>query len=465
MKGKILSGTLAFLFLVLTACAVTPKDPSDGKDPTDGPKEYHSEIPDYSACDKVFYVGAFGEPRKLTYDTFKDAADLGVTHMYIDPWFNGTSYAHPDVLQKAFELCDDVGMKGIIMCDGLSGRKDYMSYKDYVAKVIENSGGSFGEDFKMTDWRGFGGFIFDEPLSECFPFFVEDYAKYKVDYPDSLYLINMCASDTVYTNPDELFKHFSKEVLSGFEDNSRIFTIDSYPFTHSSKDDVYRIGVNHAAYTELASHWAKEANAPFYAYVQTMATGFNSRCPDCIEDVRWQVGCNLAFGARGIELFTYSYFPNDEFSGTCCVSVTGDKEETYYFFKQVFDEMHNWQKVYLSYDYLGTMVVDTDAISPNADDLKKLVYTLDGHKRIKNVSAQRDLLIGAFKDKDGYDGFLFNSYTDTYYKKYNEIRVEFNDASRVLYFINGEEKVEDLTDGVFEYEMECGDILFAIPLK
>ena len=110
-------------------------------------------------------------------------------------------------------------------------------------------------------------------------------------------------------------------------------------------------------------------------------------------------------------------------------------------------------------------VVDTDAVSPNADDLKKLVYTLDGHERIKSVSAQRDLLVGAFKDKDGYDGFLFNSYTDPYYKKYNKIHVEFKDTSRVLCYINGEEQIVDAVGGVFEYEMEFGDIVFAIPLK
>ncbi len=422
-----------------------------------GGTNFSSDIPEYTVDRGEYFISAFGDPRALTKEAWQTLPDCNINYVYIDPWYNSTSIGYENILTQAIELCGEVGIKGLIMPNNTHQEDAPLtSFEQY--------------EVDYTQYEGFGGFYaFDEPSSQQFSSIVTDYAKYKESkYQDYLYLITMMYQDVNGSglSRDQFYDKYSDEILTKFEDHTRILSFDFYPLQYSAKLSQNQLPIGWLESLDRNSYYAKQANAEFYNYLQTCSMGYGSaRLPETLQDIRFQVAASMAFGAKGVQCFTYSEFANEDFDG-CMLTAAGQKTDIWYYCQQVFKEIRNWEDVYLSFDYQGIMTVETDASSKNADIMNEITKCkIDSHSRIKDMTVERDLLVGVFTDKDGYDGFLFTTCNDPYYQKYNQISVEFNNASKALVYWNGQRQVVDLTNGMLHWDLAAGDILFAIPIK
>ena len=154
----------------------------------------------------------------------------------------------------------------------------------------------------------------------------------------------------------------------------------------------------------------------------------------------------------------------------------GSKLSNDYYVQEVFNELKDWEHVYMAFDWVGTMTKKGAATGNGvcSGHLDKLTQSLTSHERISSIETDYDLLVGKFKDADNNDGFLITSYVDPFYYKEieNTVKVTFNDASKAIIYKNGELQTNYnkkscyvLEDGVLEMTLEAGDYLFVVPVK
>ena len=75
------------------------------------------------------------------------------------------------------------------------------------------------------------------------------------------------------------------------------------------------------------------------------------------------------------------------------------------------------------------------------------------------------MIIGSFRDKKGYDGFMMVNYTDPAKNIDNEIEVTFKDAKKAVGYIEGKKNVVDLSGGKYKTTLKPGEGQFIIPFN
>ena len=427
-----------------------------------------SAIPEYTkGDDKVFYIAGFTAPPKISEEQYRMVADCGINYIYLDPWANSTSIKNEAQIEAVMRVAETCGVKIMIMLNNTHdvhiGDASDFTESGFVEEYLSFS--DFQVDY--TQYPAFGGFYaFDEPDTRQFEWIKEDYAAWKNSpYADYKYLVTMMSGDESCRSIDEFISRYVNEVASTAEGSSKCLSYDRYPLVYNTKTGKNLIDADVAKCLSVVSYHCMKNDLDFYNYIQTLGYGYGEhRRPSTLADIRWQIALSLAFGAKGVQAFTYRTLSNGGFEESM-VTATGEPTDIYYFCQPAFGELHSWEEVYLSFDYKGTMYYDSDAPSQNASDVTDIMYAVSEHERVKSLSATRDLLVGTFKDENGYDGFSFCTYNDPYYQKYNTITMTFNDATRAVLWKNGERSVIDIPGGEFVYEIAAGDVLFVVPLS
>lgn len=454
---------LTVAMLMLSSCSNTP---DDGKGTNKKPAG-NGELPTYAKLPEGegFYFSLFADPAQQTLEAYQNIVDCGMNWIYIDPW-SGTGINSAGLI-KALELCEQVGLNALIMINNTHDSRvdEHVSFLD--AATID-----------YTQYPAFKGvYAFDEPSVEDMYWIAEDYERWcNSQYKDYIYLVNMMANADDCPETPEFLQKYWDIVLSKNLNNILIY--DVYPLYANIGDKVEPYIREKTLYVaEQFSKIAKEKGSKYYVYFQTYSSK-DGRVRDMISvnDTRFQIAYNLAYGAQGFIPFTYlsmSQFNNGMVSGA------GTKLDYYYWVQEVFTELKNFEDVYFAFDYQQTMAI----LGPNRDDdrgygeqsedhFNKLTDKLESHERIKTVETEYDLLIGTFKDANDNDGFLITSYTDPYYMKNNNVSIEFNNATRALIYYNGTLLTNDadntcyiLEDGKLNLNLEAGDYAFVIPVN
>lgn len=423
------------------------------------------ELPFYEALPdgEGFYLSIFADPAQQTVEAYQDVVDLGCNWVYIDPW-SGTNLDSPGLI-KALECCEAVGLNALIMLSNAHGASDFIS-------LVDDS------TIDYTQYPAFKGcYAFDEPTVAEMAWIVQDYEKWmNSQYKDYIYFVNMMTKSDDEPDTEKFLQKYWDNILSKNQDNILIY--DAYPLKASLGDKVEPyIGKGVLESIDKFAQFAKDKNSKFYVFIQTYSGKTGSpRYMESVNDARFQIGYNLAYGAQGYACFTY--LTMSQF-GDSMITGNGEKLPNYYYIQEVFAELKKFEDVYFAFDYEGTMAL----LGPNRGDergygeqsedhITSITHALTEHERIKNVETEYDLLIGAFEDKDGNDGFLITSWTDPYYMKDNNISVEFKSATRALVYLNGSLLTNDaentcyvLTDGTLSLDLEAGDWAFVIPVK
>lgn len=412
-----------------------------------------------------FYLSIFGDPAQQTVEAYQQLVDLGCNWVYLDPW-SGTGLNSSGLI-KALEACEAVGLNALIMVNNTHNESD-----DDLQSFLELA------TIDYTQYPAFKGlYAFDEP-SVAQMYWIENQLEQweASSYKDYIFLVNLMRSSNDAPTTEEYLSKYWDIVLSKNDDNILIY--DTYPLYAKIGDKVEPyIRIEMLDTLEQFAKLAKEKGSKFYTYVQTYCEkNGTARDMVSVNDARFQIAMNLAYGVDGFVCFTYLSMTQ---FGPSMVTGAGEKLPKYYYMQEVFAELENFEDVYFSFDWQDTMTI----LGPNRGTdrgygeqpethITSLTESLDSHDRIDNIETEYDLIIGTFKDKDGYDGFLITSYTDPYYMKDNNVSITFSDASRALVYYNGSLLTNDadgacylLNNGMLNFDLEAGDYLFVVPVK
>ena len=376
-------------------------------------------------------------------------------------------------LIKALEACEAVGLNALIMLgNSLNTEKEGGEFKSFL-------------DFDTVDYTQYpafkGVYAFDEPsVAQMRDWVAKDLERWQNSkYKDYIYLVNLMKADhddTTAMTTESYFAKYWDLVLSKNKDN--ILMYDAYPL-YANVGDKVEPYIREMMLKTLEGYAvsARDNGSAFYTYLQTYTEKDGSaRDMVSVADARFQVAMYLAYGVKGFACFTYVSM--NQF-GPSMITANGQKLDKYYYVQEVFQEIKEFEPVYFSFDWQASMTIagpnkgtDRGYGEQPEKHFGQLQHSIVTHDRINTVETEYDLVIGTFKDKDNNDGFLISTYADPYYMKDNNIKIDYNNATRALLYLNGKPITNDaegtcylLNDGVLEYDLEAGDYLFVVPVN
>jgi hypothetical protein len=262
---------------------------------------------------------------ETTVERYREMKDAGINHSL-------SFFSNIDEMQKALDVAERVGVKMLVACPEL---------KKETEKTVT----------RFMNHAAIAGYhLIDEPNIGLFPE-LGDWAK-KIQSIDNKHFC--------YVN---LFPNFADSTQLGTTDYKKYVQeyIRQIPIQFVSFD-YYPVMKDRLSKTwyenlELIAAESKQAGLPFWAFSLTTNYDNDHVTPQTIAAMRLQVFSNLAYGAQGIQYFTYwsatsVNAPSGEDQRGAPISVTGKRSVVYDRVKQMSQEIQN-----LSGVFLGSKVV------------------------------------------------------------------------------------------------------------
>ena len=260
--------------------------------------------------------------------------------------------------------------------------------------------------------------------------------------------------------------------LDDYAKNSSIqrMSFDSYPLMNDGLKE------GHLANLGQVAAVAKANGLDFDSFILTMGH-HDYRTTDNYDDIAWQVYAAMAFGTKGIETFTYwTTQTTGENVTHGLVDYYGNRTQTWYSMQEVISEVKSFEKMYMNAEWTGVLGYTADQDYPNfsLSGIPQNIETPDGtnvpvllasHPRISKMKAEKDFLLGTFRDKDERDAFLLVNISDPAEDVQNEVTLTFEDCSRVMLYKKGRKILLDAPNGVFKTTIGSGEGYYIIPLK
>lgn len=391
MKRIIVNLFLILLIIVSVYACKKDADGTDQKDPdsTDNPTGKVPNSSDMLGTTPQPYSGpeivrlAWGSiPQEFTsVARFQELKEAGITHHF------HYYYSNIAEVQKVLNAAQSNGIKVIIVCpelysDPVNSVQQFMNHPalwgyfvsdepDGEAKIIE--AGKLADRIRAAD-----------PLHPCY-MNLGPGGKFNtysgVPYEDVLLSYN---------------KYFKPEVLS----------FDNYPISIQKNQTEISIRNTWFDNLEVVSSFGKSLNKPFWAFALSTPHIVSNRSypTPTIAHLRLQVYCNLAYGAQGIQYFTYwqtasdpnsteKYFPGP-------IALDGNKTAIYDLLKTVNSEIKN-----LSFVFAGAKVnwVRTKKISDaEQKNITPLTNELSGSPITELINSGGILISQLDKGDDRY---------------------------------------------------------------
>ena len=260
--------------------------------------------------------------------------------------------------------------------------------------------------------------------------------------------------------------------LDDYAKNSSIdrMSFDSYPLMNDGLKE------GHLANLGQVAAVAKANGLDFDSFILTMGH-HDYRTTDNYDDIAWQVYAAMAFGTKGIETFTYwTTQTTGENVTHGLVDYYGNRTQTWYSMQEVISEVKSFEKMYMNAEWTGVLGYTADQDYPNfslsgipqnieTPDGTKVPVLLSSHPRISKMKAEKDFLLGTFRDKDERDAFLLVNISDPAEDVANEVTLTFKDCNRVMLYKKGRKILMDVPGGVFKTTIGSGEGYYIIPLK
>ncbi|MDE7329595.1 MAG: hypothetical protein K2N30_00645 [Clostridia bacterium] len=416
------------------------------------------QYPEYEN-DKYMWIGGWDPPIN-TEDDYKLAAEMGLTHMFID---GVMAKRYTPEFTEQLVNCEKAGIKAIVGMDTSLTNAD-------------------GVELDETDYSVYPAVdminLWDEPYENVFPAVAERVERLNEIYAGkdiTLYINadqNHAISSTVL---DETYNYISKlynEVL--YKINGRkILSTDIYPLLSSPEGNHVEVGwlYDMSCYADLAKEH-RDDGAEFHMFIQSYSSyGDTVNRREIVDksEFLFQVYTDMCFGINGFSWFTYrKSFLN--FGGGCVENDVSCKPTKYYqMAKEVNEEISAFDHVYLSFDWDGIMGVNgtvNTADDPEYENQAFAFHTeLEQLDCAKSVTATQDTLIGQFKDKDGRDGLMVTNYTDPMDDQKDVVSFEFKDANRAVVYRGGVRKIYEVKNNKVDLKLAPGEGIFVIPVK
>jgi hypothetical protein len=426
------------------------------------PGGYPTALPNYEhlKADSQMAITAFNNP-PTDATQYQWMSEAGFNRVLLAPWMYNCIAGNP-ALFKAVELADQYGIKSFPMFD----RDNLLTLLN--ADMAANN---------YSGIEGFGGYYVDEPL-EMSHFNAIDSAigKMRGKYPDKKFMVTLTTGAVAgFETYDEVVDYLCEITGDGLSEISA----DYYPLRGNALN--YEVGDAWLVSLETTAQGAKKAGKDFHFFIASMSIN-SQRCRHPYEaDLRYQAYTALAYGARGIEYFTYMSVASPPYTGEfragdwALIRSPNDlqsddvstyyRTETYYAAQNLNTELLSYDHVLLAFDWQGTIqTAGADAQTTAGGCFEKTKNALTSHPRIKSISASEDLITGTFKDKNGYDGFMAVNFADSASGRSNDVKISFNHARKAVVYTNGVKSIIDLNGGVYESTLDAGEGRFIIPI-
>ena len=392
---------------------------------------------------QTLHIGAWvaPPPQYINDDTYKAVADSGINCIY-------ALYEGADAnAVKALELAEKYKIKYLVRDWSLGGipEEDF----DLIPEMIK----------KYEQYPAFMGHLgYDEPGAAKFDHLAKLRAAYNQTLPDKLFYVNLFPTYSSLAQRDGRdYETYVKEYIEKVKPT--VLSYDHYPLLKNV--DGTSVTEDYLLNLEIISKAAREADIPFWNFLQTMDFGLVNRAPN-YDDLRWQAYTTLAFGGKGIQHFCY-WTPTEggsESFGTAMIDRQGNKTPVYDAASKLNHELLKFDHIYLSYDSVGQMVWPKEGAPLHTymkDPLKEFAP-------IKNVEGDA-ILMGCFEDKDGNQAIMVVNMSDPGEKKTAKTTISFNGARELNVYTGGEKERVKLKGGKAEIELGVGEGKFIQILK
>lgn len=256
---------------------------------------------------------------ETTVARYKEMRAAGITHSF-------SLFSSANAMQKALDIAAQTGVKLFISCPEL---------KTDPEKTVRRF---------MTHPALAGYYLRDEPSAKEFPM-LGKWAR-RIKAIDDLH--------PCYLNLLPTFAEPGQLGVPGYRDYVRTFieqvpiqmlSFDNYPVIGNTSQSVRELWYENL---EIFSEEAKKANKPFWAFALTVA---HSPYPvPTLAALRLQVYSNLAYGAQGIQFFTYwnLYDPGGYDFHNAPITLDGRRTEVYDKLKKISAEIKDLSGVFMA---------------------------------------------------------------------------------------------------------------------
>jgi hypothetical protein len=309
---------------------------------------------------------------ETTVERYQEMKDAGITHSL-------SFFSNIDDLQKALDVAAKVGMKMLVTCPEL---------KKEPEKTVKRF---------MNHPAVAGYHLIDEPNIRLFPE-LSAWAK-RIQSVDSKHFcyVNLFPNFADSTQlGTKSYKEYVQEYIRQIP--LQFVSFDYYPVM---KD---RLSKSWYENLELISAESKNAGLPFWAFALTTNYDNDHVTPQTLAAMRLQVFSNLAYGAQGIQYFTYwsatsVNSPSGEDQRSAPMSATGKRSVVYDRVKQMSAEIKALSGVFLGSKVVSVRHADIGKIPAGTIRLTSLP------KAIKVLDSKGDPVIVSVLEK-GENSFL-----------------------------------------------------------
>ncbi len=319
-------------------------------------------------------------------------------------------------VRKALELCEMLDMPYLIndpefSGDTKSGKVSYASTDEYKQSMLNKW---------YLESKSFGGYALkDEPSTKDFDA-MKNIAQ-ALNQIDS----GKIAHTTLFpcgVTADRLDLPASLN-FAGFYDtyvrllmekvNPNVLVFDKYLFfSDNNIEDISSIDLNlYVKNISIIRKYAQQYNTPFWANIAT----FNhiARKNFTYKQLLWTVNFNLAYGAQGIQYYTYwdnfvAYSSMNDWgteSGAGAINYTGGKKENYYEIQKVNQNIKVVDSVLMDSKHIGVMQIGKQIVPMLSEDS---IYSYGPLKEIDGG----DLFVGCFDHNGKAVYYIMNNSTE-----------------------------------------------------
>jgi DNA-binding Lrp family transcriptional regulator len=260
-------------------------------------------------------------PEETTLSRYKEMREAGITH-------NFTGFHNADAMQKALDIALKAGVKIIVSCPEL---------EDEPEKTVKRF---------MKHPAVAGYFLRDEPSKADFKHLGEWARRIRAVDDKNFCYLNLLPN---YASAEQLGYNTYREYVKGFDQEVplQLLSFDHYPVIGESGNSIRE---NWYENLEIFAAEAVLAKKPFWAFA--LAVAHDPYPIPTMAALRLQVYSNLAYGAQGIQYFTY-WTPVSDTWNFHHGPITADGKRT-----EVYDKIKDMSKEIkdLSHVFLGAKV-------------------------------------------------------------------------------------------------------------
>ncbi|WP_313380625.1 hypothetical protein [Proteiniphilum saccharofermentans] len=348
-----------------------------------------SNYPSIMKSTDIPIVGWHGiQEGHINYFRFNEAKEAGIN-------INYTHHTHIDSVQKSLDIANQLGIKILIYCPELESDpiNTVMRFKDHPANG--------------------GYFIKDEPTVSLISTYKTLVNKIESIDDNHFCYINLLSNQH---SPKSLEAIDYADYISRYvnEIPLKVLSFDHYPIIGSNLGDIWYENL------EIIREEAKKNNIPFWAFA--LSTAHMGYPIPNLNHLKLQVYSNLAYGAKGIQYFTYWTLLSkrwDFHSGP--IDAKGNKTLVYDLIQKMNQKIQNLSFIFLSSEV--TNVCHYGNIPRGTTQYTKAPHFI----RSINISGGNALLSEMKNDEN-----LFLIVQNTNLNKEIEIDIQTDDKTKIV---------------------------------